>query len=119
MSFSISFSMWVSFAYSFSFYVYVLRGTCRWYVYLLPFTFTFAFYGSVHFDVLRFDSTSYVLGRLRVTFYALCWETRRRTVEAYEKETTQDASPRDAEVVFACYVLRLNLCLRFTCPFTF
>ena len=33
---------------------YVLRFTCTWYVHLLRFALTFVFYGSVHFDVLRF-----------------------------------------------------------------
>ena len=56
--------------------------TCTWYVYLLRVTFTFMFYDSVHLDVLIFDSTSCVLGRLRVTIYVFGCATRRRSVEA-------------------------------------
>ena len=53
----------VTFTYS-TFYVYV-------YMVRLPVTVTFAFYDSVYFGALRFDSTPSVLGRLRVTFYVL------------------------------------------------
>ena len=62
-------------------FIFVVRVTftCTRYVYLLPFTLTFAFYDSAHLDALRFSSTSYVLGRLRVTFD---WATWRYRVEA-------------------------------------
>ena len=69
-------------------FVFVVRVnfTCTFtcYVYLSRFTFTCSLYDSLLFDVLSFDSTSYVLGRLRVTFYVLDWATRRRRVEATE-----------------------------------
>ena len=37
------------------------------------FTFTFACYDSVPLHVLRLDSTSYMLGSLRVTLHVLCF----------------------------------------------
>ena len=78
----------ISFAYPVPLYVLHVRVgftcTCTWYLCLSGFTFAFAFCDSVHFDVLRFDFTSYVLGRLGVTFDVFGWATGRGRVEAWE-----------------------------------